>query len=211
MSGILQTVFQNHRSFGPPAIGSALGGGYFAGQISTNANGIATHNLIMGPVASADGGLRQFKISDTGGDPTSVIDGPTNSSSMNSATYPAAQFCEGLTIGGFTDWYLPSKNELEVCYYNLKPNTTANNTNSGTNTNAVPSRGSNYTSGNPSQTISADFKDTGAEDLRLTNYWTSTEATTTTAWRQRFDTGYQTSNLVKSFVQYVRAIRRVPV
>jgi hypothetical protein len=77
---------------------------------------------------------------------------------MNNASHPAAQFCEGLTIGTFSDWYMPAKNELEVCYFNLKPTTTSNNTSSGTNTNAVPSRGSNYTVGTPAQTSATDFQ-----------------------------------------------------
>jgi hypothetical protein len=53
---------------------------------------------------------------------------------------------------------MPAKNELEVCYFNLKPTTTSNNTGSGTNTNAVPSRGSNYTAGTPAQTAATDFQ-----------------------------------------------------
>lgn len=37
---------------------------------------------------------------------------------MNNASHPAAQFCRSRTIGGFTDWYLPAKNELNVIYTN---------------------------------------------------------------------------------------------
>ena len=55
----------------------------------------------------------------------------TNSTNMNNASHPAAQFCEGLTIGGFSDWYMPARNELEICYYNLKPTTQNNNTGGG--------------------------------------------------------------------------------
>ena len=195
----------------PLVIGQAYQGGFYAGQISTSANGVATHNLVVGPVASAQSSLK-FKTSNTGGDPTSVIDGPTNSSTMNSATYPAAQFCEGLTIGGFSDWYLPAKNELEVCYYNLKPSTTNNSTSVGTNTNSVPSRGSNYTAGTPAQTSATNFKTTGTEDYELENYWTSTQApTVSNAWRQHFDYGYQGSNADKDNIVRVRAIRRVAV
>jgi hypothetical protein len=39
----------------------------------------------------------------------------------SATVYPSAHFCNNLTVGGFTDWYMPAKNELEVCYYNLKP------------------------------------------------------------------------------------------
>jgi hypothetical protein len=143
-------------SFGPvplPAIGAAYQGGFFAGQISTAGNGIADYNLVIAPKSSGENSNKQWKTSNTSTAGTSsVIDGPTNSANMNDASHPAAQFCEGLTIGTFSDWYMPAKNELEVCYFNLKPTTTSNSIASGTNTNAVPSRGSNYTAGTPAQT-----------------------------------------------------------
>jgi len=209
MSGALQAVFQNQRSFGR-AIGSAFGGGFFAGQISTSGNGIATHNLVVGPVASAQSTL-QWKTSNTSTSGTSsVIDGPTNSSNMNNATHPAAQFCEGLTIGGFSDWYMPAKNEQEVCYYNLKPSVAGNNTSSGINANAVPARASNYTNGDPAQTSAADFQTTGAEDYGLTIYWSSTEFSSSEGNIQTFANGRQYSTL-KNYSYRVRAIRRVAV
>ena len=194
-----------------PAIGAAFGGGFYAGQISTAGNSIADYNLVIGPVSSAQNISIQWKTTNTTtAGTTSVIDGPTNSSNMNNASHPAAQFCEGLTVGGFSDWYMPAKNELEVCYYNLKPTTTNNNTGYGTNTNAVPSRGSNYTAGTPAQTSAAAFKDTGAEDFALDLYWASTEASATDAWVQYFKPGGQ-YNGDKDVLSHVRAIRRVAV
>jgi hypothetical protein len=213
MSGALQAVFQNQRSFGTPAptvIGQAYGGGYYAGQISTAGNSIADYYLVVGPVASAQSTLQWKIVNTTTAGTSSVIDGPTNSSNMNNATHPAAQFCEGLTIGGFTDWYMPAKNELEVCYYNLKPSTGGNNTNSGINANAVPSRGSNYTTGTPAQTSATDFKDTGAEDFSLVQYWSSTELSASNASYGYFGNGYQGS-YTKNVSNRVRAIRRVAV
>jgi len=194
----------------PLAIGSALGGGFFAGQISTAGNGIADYNLVVGPVASAQSTLR-WKTAMSGGDPTSVIDGPANSSTMNSATYPAAQFCEGLTIGGFSDWYMPAKNELEVCYYNLKPTTATNTTASGTNANAVPARGTDYSAGNPAQTSATNFKDTGSEDFADDLYWSSTQFGSTYGNYQNFITGSQSGYPKTSTILRVRAIRRVAV
>ena len=191
-------------------IGQALGGGYYAGQISTAGNGIADYYLIVGPKASASSAL-QYKIVNTTGDPTSVIDGPANSAAMNDVTHPAAQFCEGLTVGSQTDWYMPAKNELEICYYNLKPTTASNNTSFGINANAVPARASNYTTGTPAQTSAADFiTTTGAEAFNAANYWTSTQSTATTGWGNFFTNGYQ-QYLPKNGSYFVRAIRRVAV
>ena len=212
MSGIMLSLVGSTYS-NIPAIGSALGGGFFAGQISTAGNSIADYNLVIGPKASAQSGTNlQFKTSRTS-DPgaTSVINGPANSASMDDASHPAAQFCEGLTIGGFSDWYLPAKNELEVCYYNLKPTTTSNNTSYGTNANAVTARASNYTAGTPAQTSAAAFiTSTGAEAFDSERYWSSSESSASAAWRQYFLTGDQ-FDYSKTASFRVRAIRRVAV
>ena len=211
MSGALQVVFQNQRSFGL-AFGAPFGGGFYAGQISTAGNGIADYNLVIGPVASAQNANRQWKSANTAGDPTSVINGPTNSSTMNSATYPAAQFCEAVTTGGFSDWYMPALNELEVCYYNLKPTTRSNSTSSGTNTNAVPSRGSNYTAGTPAQTSAPSFITGNSEAFASNIYWLSTQYSGFNLFGgfQHFDYGRQ-GGTYKTGGFYVRAVRRVAV
>lgn len=196
---------------GPLVIGAAFGGGFYAGQISTAGNGVADYNLVVGPVASAENSSLAWKTTATSTAGTSsVIDGPTNSSNMNNASHPAAQFCEGLTIGGFSDWYMPAKNELEICYYNLKPTTDSNNTSSGINANAVPARASNYTIGTPAQTTAADFQNMGAEDFNASSYWASTEASATNGWKQAFNNGAQ-SGYGKNYTYRVRAIRRVAI
>lgn len=194
----------------PSVIGQAFGGGFYAGQIGVSS--VATHYLVIGPVASAQSTL-QWKIVNTStAGTTSVINGPANSAAMNDVTHPAGQFCEGLTIGGFSDWYMPAKNELEVCYYNLKPTTTLNDANTGINANAVPARASNYTSGNPAQTTAAAFiTSTGAEAFNSAQYWSSTEASATKGWTQYFLNGYQYSGFDKTTSLKVRAIRRVAV
>jgi len=197
----------------PLVIGQAYAGGFYAGQIGVG--GVATHNLVIAPVASGENASKQYKNATTavpGAD--SVIDGPQNTADMvadgDSTVYPAAHFCNDASIGGFTDWYMPAKNELEICYYNLKPTTTANNTPSGTNTNAVPSRGSNYTAGTPAQTSAADFQSTGAEDFTAVYYWSSTEFSATNARFQGFYDGFQYS-LNKTNSERVRCVRRVAV
>lgn len=213
MSGIM-LAFAGATYSSLPIIGSALGGGFFAGQISTAGNGVADYNLIIGPVASADS-AKSYKNAntDTVG-ANSDINGPQNTADIvadgNATVYPAAHFCNDLVTGGFSDWYMPSKNEVEVCYYNLKPTTTSNNTSGGINPNAVPARASNYTAGNPAQTTATDFQSTGAEDFALTVYFSSTEGTYVSAKAQYFTTGQQGS-FAKSSVYRVRAVRRVAV
>ena len=209
----MQAIGQGIWTGMPLVIGQAYEGGFFAGQISTAGNSIADYNLVVGPVASAQNTSKQWKTSNTTtAGTTSVIDGPANSAAMNDATHPAAEFCEAVTAGGFTDWYMPAKNELEVCYYNLKPTTGNNQLASGINANAVPARASNYTIGTPPQTSAADFQSTGAEDFTTTGYyWSSTENSATSAWSQVFSSGYQYNLFQKTTSYPVRAIRRVAV
>ena len=194
------------------AIGDAYEGGYYAGQIGVS--GVATHNLVAGPMASADSAKKWKNANTATPDADSVIDGPQNTADMvadgSSTVYPAAHFCNDLTIGGYTDWYMPAKNELEVCYYNTKPTTGVNNTVSGINANAVPARASNYTTVAPAQTSATVFQSTGTEDFGATYYWSSTEGSATNAWSQAFYNGRQ-YNGPKTLSFRVRAIRRVAV
>jgi len=195
-------------------VGDAYAGGFYAGQISTAGNSIADYNLVVGPISSAENSSKQWKTSNTTTAGTSsVIDGPANSTAMNDASHPAAQFCEAVTVGGFSDWYMPAQNELEVCYYNLKPTTTANNTSYGLNPNAVPSRASTYyTSGTPPRTSSVTFQSGGAQAFAsiAPYYWNSTETSSTRGGMQFFNVGRQ-GNYLKTYSYSVRAIRRVAV
>jgi hypothetical protein len=217
MSGALQAVFQNQRFFVEPAptvIGQAYAGGFYAGQIGVA--GVATHYLIVAPVSSGYSAKKYKNVNSAVPGADSVIDGPQNTADMvadgDSTIYPAAHFCNDASIGGFTDWYMPAKNELEVCYYNLKPTTTSNETiYSGINTNAVPSRGSKYTAGTPAQTSAAAFKDTGVEDFFLSpKNGSSTEYSAAAFWLQDFGNGLQDfTNKVVAL--RVRCVRRVAV
>lgn len=53
----------------------------------------------------------------------SLIDGFANTHAMNDSSHPAAQYCASLEIGSNRDFYLPAKNELELCYRRLTPQT----------------------------------------------------------------------------------------
>jgi hypothetical protein len=200
----------------PTVIGQAYGGGFYAGKIAVGGGDVATHYLIVAPKASGENSSRTWGVSGTTTEITSVINGPTNSASLASlgADYQAAIFCEGLTIGDYSDWYLPSKNELEVLYYNLKPTTGSNNTSSGSNANAVSPEpiSTNYTSGSPAQTSAGIGFRTGETDAFASDYyWSSTEQSSSIAWGQAFFNGSQVDPTYKYAGSYVRAVRRIAV
>ena len=144
--------------------------------------------------------------------------------SLNTS-YPAIPYSgsSAVTVG-----VAPARDELELCYRNLKPTTTANNTSArpkssytypegndvsgdtmGINRNSSPT-GSAYTSGSPAQTSVSLFQSGGSEAFAAGYYWSSSEYDSTYAWTQYFSNGYQVS-YNKDGSNYVRAVRRLPV
>jgi hypothetical protein len=147
----------------PTVIGEPFGGGYFAGYISHTADGNPTHALIVAPRATGATGTGyslatnlQWKTTATTTAGTgSSFDGAANTAAMVTAgiaNHPAANFCKNLSIGGFSDWYLPARYEYDIAYFNLKPSTAANNTSFGSNVYSVPRRDLNNTATYPAQT-----------------------------------------------------------
>jgi hypothetical protein len=196
----------------PTTIGQAYGGGFYAGKINVSGT---QYYLIVAPKASGENSGSTWGVYGTTTGITSDIAGPTNSASLAAlgASYEAAVFAEGLTIGGYSDWYLPAKNEIEVLYYFLKPTTDANNTGSGSNANAVSPEpvSTNYTSGSPAQTSAGiGFRTGETNAFASAYYWSSTESTADGAWRQHFNNGSQYYG-DKYYSYYVRAVRRIPV
>jgi len=201
------------QSYGPTVIGQAYGGGFYASKINVSGT---QYYLIAAPKASGENSSRTWGVYGTTTGITSVINGPTNSASLAAlgASYQAAVFAEGLTIGGYSDWYLPAKNELEVLYYFLKPTTDANNTSAGSNANAVSPEpiSTNYTSGSPAQTSAGIGFRTGETNAFASDYyWSSTESSAYDAWKQGFGNGDQNNGLNKDDSYYVRAVRRIAV
>lgn len=198
----------------PSTIGQAFGGGFYAGQIGVSS--VATHYLVVAPSSSGELSAQWKNANTATAGADSVINGPQNTTDIvadgNSTVYPLAHFCNDLSTGGQTDWYMPSQNELEICYYNLKPTTDNNLTSpsSGINANAVPARASAYTSGTPAQTSAADFQNGGAQQFQGDIYWSSTDFSTTSALLQQFSNGKQYS-YTKDLSRRTRAIRRVAV
>ena len=199
----------------PGIPGTPYGGGFYAGRIKIGAD---TYLVIFAPKASGEA-LLQWKTDQTATTgTTSTWDGAANTAAMiaaGAAAHPAAQFCKGLTIGGYTDWVLPAKDQLELLYRNLKPDTTANITSSGANPSSDPV-GSNYTAGSPAQTEIAAFKTGGAEAFSTgAVYWSSTENTSTNnntnTWSQLFSTGSQINSNFKNNSRLVRAVRMIKI
>ena len=153
----------------------------------------------------------------------SLNDGASNTSNMESKDHPSAAYCKNLIVNGVNDWYLPSINELELCYRYLKPTSSENITyeitchkhnqrfGAGTNPTSVPT-GVPYTATTPTQTIVTLFQDANPESFTQHWHWSSTEfwLITDRVLDITFLTGKR-CNSVKSHGSMVRAIRRVPV
>lgn len=200
----------------PTEIGEFGEGGYFAGYISTSENGVATHGLIVAPAASGYNGKSQLQWktsrTDTSGT-SSFIDGASNTSNMANSSHPAANYCAGLTINGYSDWYLPARWELEVAYYNLKPTTQSNVTYSFLkNPYSVPSRATTaYTTSTPSQTSVSLFQSGGSEAFVAAEHWSSSDSGSQNAYEIWFTHGSQqhdNDSYYKTTSQYVRAFRK---
>ena len=215
MDPITRAMFMGAASAGLQ-VGDFYEGGYFAGYISHTADGNATHGLIVAPAASGYNGKSklQWKTTQTSTSGTqSEYDGAVNTDKMANTSHPAANYCAGLSIGGYSDWYLPARYELAIAYYNLKPTTNSNTTNDGTNSYAVPQRSSDYTAGDPAQTGVAAFQSGGAEAFvagevdYVANHWSSTESDGGVAWVVDFINGNEESES-KTDNYYVRAFRK---
>jgi hypothetical protein len=121
--------------------------------------------------------------------------------------HPAAQFCANLSIGGYTDWYLPARAELDIAYFNLKPGTASNNTSAGINSYSVPTRTLAYAASNPAQTSVALFN-TSSEGFVTSFHWVSDQFSATSAYFVNMLNG-QLSAQPKTTGFRVRAFRRI--
>jgi hypothetical protein len=204
----------------PAVIGEAFGGGFFAGYISHTADGNPTHALIVAPRETGATGtdytlttnLAWKTANTTTTGTTSPFDGAANTAAMVTAgiaDHPAAEFCVNLSIGGLADWYLPSRYELDIAYFNQKPSTFPNNMNWGTNIYAIPQRNSNWSAVYPTQTNLTAWQATaGSQAFVVASHWSSTEGTAGTAWSLGLSSGFQNPSS-KASNSRVRAFRRI--
>ena len=200
----------------PTRIGQECHGGTFTGF---NRIGNTVYGVIVAH-KSTEVELKQKNSNTPTPNTQSTVDGFSNTNAMNDRVHPAAYYCKNLSINGCNDWYLPSKNELELCYRHLKPtaqpnityrkNTCTGNlsTANGENLFSIP-KGMPYTKTSPAQTIVTQWIST---DCRSVDdwCWTSTESSTYTytSLSQDFSNGYQRWNN-KTNVSRLRGIRRV--
>jgi hypothetical protein len=120
-----------------------------------------------------------------------------------STVYPGAHWARGLSIGGYTDWYIPARDELELGYRNLKPVTGTNNhltrpnaqlysyaqdgafgdtsTANGVANNTDPQYPV-YTASEPAQTASLPFREGGAETIGTGTFRSCSEYNNNGAW-----------------------------
>ena len=219
-------------------IGAPYGGGFVAGKIVSDYDG-QTYGLIVsdgsGDSVQMGDGTMNWRTSRTsvttteGTPPMTLADGRANHNAilaLNSLTeFPAFKWIEdncntGAGLNGHTDWYLPSRDELEIIYRNFKPTTQDNNDGTrttsgfggdgathGTNANSIP-EGTGYTLSDPAQTTDANFQAAGTDAFEANYYWSSTENSADLAWVQVFNNGGQGYN-TKDDSTRVRAVRRI--
>ena len=101
-------------------------GGNVNGGIIFYIDGTGQHGLVCAPtdqvtIAGADWGCYNSTI--TGADGTALGTGNQNTIDIVNGCLTegiAAKICYDLDLNGYTDWYLPSKDELDLMYTNLK-------------------------------------------------------------------------------------------
>jgi len=195
----------------PQIIGTPWNGGFFAGRILINGN-LELHALIVSPRAEGDlepiaWNASRKNVAGAG----SFYDGKANTVAMAEAGSKLAKQILDLKIGGFDDWYLPSRDELELLYRHFKPGTGENFVwRNGDNPSSSPV-GYPYTAKLPGQTSIADFRDDGSpEAFEEAWYWSSTQfaAAPEYAWCQYFYDGSQ-GDYHEVYSLRARAVRRV--
>ncbi|WP_421885205.1 DUF1566 domain-containing protein [Methylibium sp.] len=189
----------------PHRIGDAVEGGFFAGVVRIGAQlfGMVAAPKAEGETAGAWTTKSGKDLPGTG----SYFDGLANTNALAEAGSPIGQWARSLSIAGHTDWYVPSRDELELLYRAFKPTGETNYTwRSGDNPSSVPV-GYPYTEAEPARTALGAFGEGGTEAFADEWYWSSTQYSPHDAWLQGFDDGGQVTN-DKAYEARARAVRR---
>ena len=101
-----------------------LGGYYFGGYYA----GIIDDKSLYHIIVSSKLGNGIYQYGEFGSNPifSSTVNGWSSSNLMLLGDYPAAKFCRGLNIGGYSDWYLPAIDELSLLYQLFQSNVLSN-------------------------------------------------------------------------------------
>ena len=202
----------------PTQLGQEFGGGFFCGYYSLNADGVATHSLIIAPKAARSLEVFAASTSTPAVSTNNDYDGLANTNAMmavGASEYPAAAHCANYTGGGFTDWYLPSRNEFHAGVRAIRSQSGESN-NAYNNTYACPQLLTyNYRIGPTKQPIFYIW----ANDYQNISYWTSTEVPgirgnpSTNAYKITLYDGFPSGgyNATKTSNQYVIPFRRVAI
>jgi hypothetical protein len=128
---------------------------------------------------------------------TDLNDGRINAAILTGVDYPGVYFCDQLNVNGFSNWYLPAKNELNFMLRN-------SNYCSADNAGPEPLYCARATSTSP---IIGGFSIVDSGGDAPINYMSSTEEDTASFWAQDFSNGAQaTSTKASTFL--FRCIRR---
>jgi Protein of unknown function (DUF1566) len=137
----------------------------------------------------------------------SYFDGLANTQAMAEAGIKVAQWALDLEIEGNKDWYIPSRDELELLYRHYKPTADRNYLyRAGDNPSSVPA-GYPYAADLPAQTTAEGFKAGEPDAFDEAWYWSSTQFSRYYAWYQSFYLGGQYGN-AKSWESRCRLVRR---
>lgn len=187
-----------------PQIGSPIEGGFYAGTINLNGQ---HYGIVVAPKATGEtkGQWGEYSKEIPA---THIADGFANTAVMFVAGSEIAQWAQKLNINGHSDWYIPSRDELELIYRNLKPSTRKNlcGFKDGESISSHPI-GTPYSPDAPAQTVITDFQEGNAEAMEEAWYWSSTQYSAHGAFIQDFEDGYQLY-YGKGSECRVRAVRR---
>jgi hypothetical protein len=117
--------------------------------------------------------------------------GPSGDDTLSN--YPAFEACYNYKGGGYSDWFLPSRHELDMMCWNLHGKSHSS---------------SDFHTARGEQEDNPDVPDPIGGFDTTDNYWSSSESESAanTAWGQDFDIGIQ-ANYSKNVTYRVRAVR----
>ena len=216
-----------------PPVGKVYRGGAYAGLITIDG---LQYRLILSPALYQES--KKMTLSFFGAiaaNSTSTNNGYANTVAIkalgNSTNYPAAWYATSISVAGdnfydpaYTDWYLPSRDEWEICYRAFKSSTEVNITGNrtsigdglpeGTNAYSIPPRGG-YTATDPPVTTLTEFQTAGNSLYKLgsanvSQFWTSSRSPTQSVYSYLMlgGSGQATVGTYHSDSRLVRPIRK---